>query len=212
MPREDPSLGLKQEQMLVQDDVKSLLRVTNSYVDSLRLKQQGAIKEGEYFGYLLNTRRVTKVGPQGKRTSISSLVVIGNGRGCAGLGVGKDLQPGVALYKATRNAKKELVYIDRFDDRTLFHAMDERFARTKLVIRLRRPGSGTRCSWSVWKMLSAFGVTDVSVKVHGSRNLTTVAYGLFNALQRMSTAQKVAERRGERVLDMHPSQIRVPGY
>ena len=50
------------------------------------------------------------------------------------------------------------------------------------------------------------------MQVHGSRNPTAVAYALTNALQRMSDAQSVAERRGTRVLDMDPSEIRVPGY
>jgi ribosomal protein S5 len=52
----------------------------------------------------------------------------------------------------------------------------------------------------------------VSVKIHGSRNPTTVAYALVNALQRCSSAQAVADRRGLRILDMSPDEIRVPGY
>jgi small subunit ribosomal protein S5 len=139
-------------------------------------------------------------------------VVVGNGQGTAGIGMGKDVVAGNALYKATVAARKNLVHIERFDQRTMFHAFDERFARTKLVMRLRRPGSGTRCSWVVWKLLSAFGISDVSVKIHGSRNPTTVAYALVNALQRCSSAQAVADRRGLRILDMSPDEIRVPGY
>ena len=180
------------------------------YIQGLQLREAGQVKPGDYFGYLLNTRRVTKVGPQGKRISYSTLVVVGNGAGAAGLGMGKDLTPGGALQKAARKAKSQLQYVDRFDGRTLFHAFDDKFARTKVVIRLRRPGSGTRCGWGVWKMLAAFGITDVSVKVHGSRNPTTVAYALFNSLQRMTNAQDIADRRGVRVLDMCPSEIKVP--
>ena len=126
--------------------------------------------------------------------------------------MGKDTEAGNALYKATIDARKNLFHFDRFDARTLWHAHDDRFAKTKLVMRLRRPGSGTRCSWVLWKMLSAFGITDCSIKCHGSRNPTTVAYAFCNALKRMSTAQKVADRRGWRVLDMDPADIRIPGY
>lgn len=144
--------------------------------------------------------------------SFSSLVVVGNGQGTAGLGMGKDAEIGNALYKATIDARKNLVHVSRFDNRTLFHAIDDRFARSKLVLRLRRPGSGTRCSWTVWKILSAFGITDVSCKIHGSRNPITVSRGLVNALRRMSSAQDVAERRGLRVLDLDPTEIQVPGY
>ena len=77
---------------------------------------------------------------------------------------------------------------------------------------MRRPGSGTRCGWLVWKILSAFGISDCSIKIHGSRNPTTQAYAVVNALRRMSGAQDVAERRGLRVLDMDPEQVRFPGY
>ena len=64
----------------------------------------------------------------------------------------------------------------------------------------------------IWKLLSAFGITDVAIKCHGSRNPTTVAYALVNTLQRMTTAQMVADRRGVRVLDMDPDEIKVPGF
>ena len=89
---------------------------------------------------------------------------------------------------------------------------DDRFARTKILVRLRRPGSGTRCSWLVWKMLSAFGISDVSVKIHGSRNPNAVANALVNTMRRMTSAQKVADAKGIRVLDMNPEDVRVPGF
>ena len=51
-----------------------------------------------------------QVSAEGKRTSYSSLVVVGNGKGTAGIGMGKDVQPGNALYKATVDARKSLTY------------------------------------------------------------------------------------------------------
>lgn len=211
MPEEAFDQGSESTELFKEDLARSLT-ITRSFVDSVKLRDSGGLPNGAYFGYLLNTRRVSKSQAEGKRVSYSTLVVVGNGQGTAGIGMGKDVVAGTALYKATCAARKNLVYIERFDQRTLFHAMDDRFARTKLVVRLRRPGSGTRCSWVVWKILSAFGITDVSVKVHGSRNPTTVAHAVFNTLQRSSSAQQVAERRGLRILDMSPDTIRVPGY
>ena len=64
----------------------------------------------------------------------------------------------------------------------------------------------------VWKIFSAFGITDVSCKIHGSRTPTPVAYAVVNALKRATSSQQIAERRGVRVLDMDPKQIRTPGY
>ena len=211
MPVENLSDGLDSTSLLRQDLSRSLL-TSRSYADAVKLKEEGMLPDGSYFAYLLNTRRVAKVSAEGKRISYSSLVVVGNGKGTAGVGMGKDTVPGTALYKATCEARKALVHLPRLDERTIFHAIDDRFAKTKLVIRLRRPGSGTRCSWLIWKILSAFGISDVSCKIHGSRNPTTVAHALMNALQRSSSAQSVAERRGLRVLDMSPDGIRVPGY
>jgi small subunit ribosomal protein S5 len=132
------------------------------------------------------------------------LAVVGNGEGSAGFGMGKDLEATSALYKATQAARKNMVYVERFDGRTLFHEMEERFAANKLVISLRKANSGTRCNWTLWKILSAFGISDVSIKVHGSRNKMGMTHALFNALQRMQTAQSTADRRGLRVLDMTP--------
>ena len=56
----------------------------------------------------------------------------------------------------------------------------------------------------IWKMLSAFGITDVSVKVHGSRNNISQAKAMMNAFLRMQTAQMVADRRSMRVIDLTP--------
>ena len=210
-PLEDFAEGLNSEE-LFKEDLARNLQIARSFHDSLKLRESGGLPDGQYFGYMLNNRRVSKSMSETKRGSYSTLVVVGNGQGTAGIGMGKDVVAGNALYKATVAARKNLVYIERFDQRTMFHAFDERFARTKLVMRLRRPGSGTRCSWVVWKLLSAFGISDVSVKIHGSRNPTTVAYALVNALQRCSSAQAVADRRGLRILDMSPDEIRVPGY
>jgi ribosomal protein S5 len=214
MPAEKIREVAKEVDLLGMDPSRNLL-IARSFVDSLKLRDESgdrSLPEGAYFAYLLNTRRVSKSTSEGKRMSYSTLVVVGNGKGVGGIGMGKDAQPGRALHKATVDARKNLIAIERFDNRTLFHAIDDRFAKTKLVLRLRRPGSGTRCSWVVWKILSAFGITDVSVKLHGSRNPTTVAHAMVNALQRATSAQQVAERRGLRVLDMDPGQVRVPGY
>jgi len=212
MPKEKWLTDKQEGTFKLKEDMARSLLTTRSYSDVVTLRSAGMLPEGSYFAYLLNTRRVTKVTSEGKRVSYSTLVVVGNGKGTAGVGMGKDIVAGTALHKATVDARKNLHYIDRFDDRTLWHAIDDRYAKTKVVFRMRRPSSGTRCSWVVWKLLSAFGITDCSVKIHGSRNPTTVSYAVVNALRRMSSAQAVADRRGLRVLDMDPSQIRYPGY
>ena len=81
----------------LKEDLSRALLTTRSYSDSVALRESGALAEGSYFAYLLNTRRVTKVNAEGKRMSYSTLVVVGNGAGTAGVGMGKDLVAGNAL-------------------------------------------------------------------------------------------------------------------
>ena len=206
MPPEHPRVisTLEGETTQLRDEQASAVRVCNAFMDSVRMRESGVLRDGAYFCYLLHRRNVVKVGGEGKRMSHSVHVICGNGSGTAGLGMGKDVDPGGALLKATQQARKALIHIDRFDDRTMWHDQESFYAATKAVIRLRRAGSGTRCNWMIWKMLSAFGITDVSVKVHGSRNNISQAKAMMNAFLRMQTAQMVADRRSMRVIDLTP--------
>ena len=189
--------------MMREAQTKSLA-IVPTFAAQAQTRHGGQLKPGALFAYVLHTRYVSKVTKDGKRRTYSVLAVVGNGEGAAGFGMGKDRDASSALYKATVAARKNMVYVERFDGRTLFHPMDEYFAANKLVIRLRKANSGTRCNWTCWKILSAFGITDVSIKCHGSRNKMGITHALFNALQRMQTAQTTADRRGIRVLDLTP--------
>lgn len=68
----------------------------------------------------------------GKKGSISVLAVVGNGNGTAGFGLGKDGEATTALVKACRAAKKRLLHVERFDDRTIFHDIEDKWAKTKV--------------------------------------------------------------------------------
>ena len=80
--------------------------------------------------------------------------------------------------------------------------MENWYGPTKVVIRMRRAFSGTRCNWLAWKVFSAFGISDLSCKVHGSSNNINQARCIVNALLAMDTPQGIADKRGKRVLDM----------
>lgn len=192
------------EQMMGKERQIGSLAVCSTFLSSVQLRQTNKLGNGQFFAHVLLTRRTSKVTHQGKKLSISVLAVVGNGEGVAGFGLGKDADANMALFKAIRVAKKHLVFVDRFDSRTVFHDMEEKYKCTKLVVRVRRAGAGTRCNWCIWKILNAFGITDVSVKIHGSTNNLYQTHAFFNAVQRMTTAQMIADRRGMRVLDMTP--------
>ena len=68
----------------------------------------------------------------GKKGSVSVLAVVGNGQGTAGFGLGKDMEATTALVKACRAAKKNMLHVERFDKRTVFHDMEDKWAKTKV--------------------------------------------------------------------------------
>mmetsp|Transcript_7376 Transcript_7376/g.14764 ORF Transcript_7376/g.14764 Transcript_7376/m.14764 type:complete len:406 (-) Transcript_7376:13-1230(-) len=173
-----------------------------TYMGALDARASGQLPAGAYFTYVLHTRRVNKVKGTNKRMSYSVLVVVGNGKGTAGLGMGKDLAANAALMKATHAARKNLVHIDRFEERTIFHDFESEYRGTKAVVVMRRPFSGTCVNWLAWKIFSAFGISDVSCSVYGSMNNINQAHAIVNGLIRMVTPQKVADDRGKRVLDI----------
>jgi len=173
-----------------------------TFMAALNARTTGQIPAGAYFTYVLHTRRVNKVNGTNKRLSYSVLVVVGNGKGSAGLGMGKDLTPNAALMKATHVARKSLVHIDRFEERTIFHDFESKYRGTKAVVVMRRPFSGTCVNWLAWKIFSAFGISDVSCSVYGAMNNINQAHAIVNGLMRMVTPQQLADDRGKRVLDI----------
>ena len=199
---EEVELRDEGDEQEVREKRMSAMAQLPTFMASVAARESGQLAPGSYFTYVLHTRRVSKRGPDGSRLSYSVLVVVGNGSGTAGLGMGKDLVPNVALMKATHAARKNLVHLDRFDGRTIFHDMEGWYGPTKVVIRMRRAFSGTRCNWLSWKIFSAFGISDLSCRVHGSTSNINQARCIVNTLMRMDTPQLIASRRGKRVLDM----------
>jgi hypothetical protein len=92
---------------------------------------------------VIQMRTTVKVTKGGKTRTRSALVVVGNGKGGVGFGEGKDEESSRAVMKATTRALKNMVYVDRYDDRTLFHDLEHKFKATKIILRAERPG---KCS------------------------------------------------------------------
>jgi len=88
----------------------------------------------------LVVKRTSNMTTAGKIPSMYALVVVGNGRGIAGYGEGKDDEVARAVKKATNRALRNLTVFDRYDDRTIYHDIDHKFHATKIQFRSRPPG------------------------------------------------------------------------
>ena len=132
--------------------------------------------------YPLIVRRVTQQTGKGKIPSMYVLVVVGNGNGLVGYGEAKDDEMPVARDKAYAKALRNLDYVERFEDRTLWTDVEAKFGATRIILRPRPVGFGLHCNPNVHQVLKAAGIKDASAKVWGSRNPLSVIKTLFRML------------------------------
>lgn len=148
---------------------------------------------------LLEVSRVNKVTRGGTTMSMRALVAIGNRAGSAGYGEGKSDTVAHAIERACRDAKRNLLYIDRFDNRTIFHRVKGQYVQSRVTLWPAPPGRGISANNNFSAILQLFGLKDVGAKLHGPRSKTNGVKALFNGLSRIRSAEAIANTRGLRV-------------
>ena len=133
--------------------------------------------------YPLFTRRITQQTGKGKIHRFYSLVVVGNGNGLVGYGEGKDEELPRATDKAFAEAVRNMDYVERFENRTVWTETQTKLGATRAILRPRPLGFGLRCNPNVHQVLKAAGIKDCSAKVWGSRNPLNVIKATFRMLQ-----------------------------
>ncbi|KAI0631212.1 hypothetical protein C8Q77DRAFT_1062100 [Trametes polyzona] len=118
---------------------------------------------------------------KGKIERYSVLIVVGNGRGLLGLGEGKGLDYMSAVSKAFPQAVRNMDYIERFEDRTIWTEMETKFGATRIILRPRPVGFGLATNPIIHEVFKVAGIKDASAKVWGSRN----PYHVMKAVVRM---------------------------
>ena len=133
--------------------------------------------------YPLFTRRITQQTGKGKIHRQYSLVVVGNGNGLVGYGEGKDEELPRATDKAYAEAVRNMDYVERFENRTVWTETQTKLGATRVILRPRPLGFGLRCNPNIHQVLKAAGIKDCSAKVWGSRNPLNVIKATFRMLQ-----------------------------
>ncbi len=139
----------------------------------------------EFDQRILNIRRVTRVVAGGRRFSFSVAIVIGNHKGTVGVGTGKGGDTALAIDKAIKSAKKQLLKISVTKTMSIAHEVDTKFSSARIIIR-PAPGRGLIAGSATRDILELAGVTDVSTKIISpSKNKLNIARGTIKALSQL---------------------------
>ncbi|KAE9317502.1 hypothetical protein PF008_g18727 [Phytophthora fragariae] len=162
----------------------------------LNLGRMGLLRQ------IVHVDQVQKVTTQERIVNFRALVVVGNMRGVAGYAVGKGSSPPIAIERGTKLAMKRFTYVDRFDDRTLYHEVRGKWNSSTLFLRPAPKDKGLTVSDTVACVLDCFGITDIVSKTHGQRNPFTVVKATFDALSKHETAEEMALRTGHSLVEL----------
>lgn len=149
-------------------------------------------------------KRVVNMTRKGKISSFYSLAVVGNRNGLVGIGEGRDsTQMSSALMRAHWEAAKNLIYIPRFEDRTIYGRVEHKYHAVIIRLRPSPPGSGLRVNHIIHEICKAAGIKDIVGNVYRSRNPMNVAKGALEALAfKQAVAEDIAAGRGKKVVDV----------
>lgn len=147
---------------------------------------------------IVSIRRVAKTVKGGRNMRFSVNVVVGDGEGYVGVGLGKAQEIPEAVRKAIEDAKKNLVKVPMVGT-TIPHRILGIFGAGQVLIMPAKPGTGVIAGASVRIVLEAAGIKDVRAKSIGSSNVINMAYATMEGLRNITTAEKVAKLRGKTV-------------
>jgi len=151
---------------------------------------------------VVKINRVSKVTSRGKRLRFSALVVIGDGKGYVGMGMGKANEVISAISKSKENAKQNLFKAPLING-TVPHKIIGKHGASRVMLKPASPGTGIIAGAAVRAVMEQMGVENILTKITGSNNLLNVVRATINALMNLEDAVSIAQKRGISVKDVY---------
>lgn len=144
---------------------------------------------------VVTIKRVAKVVKGGRRFSFSAVVVVGDGNGVVGYGLGKANEVTDAITKGIDDAKKNLIKVPVLNG-TVPHQIIGKYGGGRVLVKPASPGTGVIAGGAMRAVLDSAGIQNVLAKSQGSSNPHNVVKATFDALLNMRDPYSVAEQRG----------------